>query len=923
MPVASSQSLRETEQRRASWKAKGKERALPLSLPKPMQSTMDRRDEGNGGAGGIVLPLDMVGTGVYDVAYTLPVKFGESGQQQFSLQVDTGSSDLWVASTSCSTSSCKLTQGRLYDPSNSNPTNVAFSISYLQGLAAGPVVWEKVSVGGYEISSQAMAAANDVQSEPLGPKFSGILGLALPLNSIIAEKIPPVTGNAPDGAAWASNLFSITPVSQAPAARFLSLSLARPDSDRIPSLLGIGRHPSALVPDPSKINYRTLVSERSGTLFWKASIRGISVYVDGVEKAVDIGRSNTGSVFPSAVLDSGVPLILTTTMIANGIYGAIGVSPASDGMYYVPCNKPLNITITVDDRPPIPLHPLDLTAEPPTDNKAQFCVGLIQTADVELSSPASSIGDMILGVPFLRNVYTVMAYTIPDPTGSFTGNSGDIDDTNDVPDPTIRPRLGLMALTDPTTALSEFNTVRVLNQALPPSSTGSTTSGTSGSTNSDANTRTINFGGKKLSVGIIILISLMSFFALCAVVWGARWLYYRKKFKKGAAKGAGIYDDMSLDQKAAYQLARRGSSGLGGGAGMPVSTMMAGADLRETRSRSYARKEGSTLSGSTIKEYVGYGDPEGDEFGFRKKRVSEEDDDTWNPSSATSWRGTEKDGDKTVVAGERGRKSLYEPLSASEADPSGPVALVLPDTVSSPPTPLRHDFLPQDLQQQAYIDQYSSPPSSSNPLPNEHRQTLSVDRPLLPAGHRHVPSVASVGSDEGLLPSETYIVQEPRRYSIQRESDNNRTSYVDQPKEDAEVDEQDDLGELGIANGVSMAGVGSASRTSKLSTLSLAPAFRDSNRIDISSSSFSSPQVGPSAARESVFSMSSYGSGVGISSRIEEEDTSPSRLVLHSDLIERISRENLDAEDVPKPDSPLAASNSALTRAATSSKTTP
>ncbi|KAF9546881.1 hypothetical protein CPC08DRAFT_796417 [Agrocybe pediades] len=331
-------------------------------------------------------------------------------------------------------------------------------------------------------------------------------------------------------------------------------------------------------------------------------------------------------------------------------------------------------------------------------------------------------------------------------------------------------------------------------------------SGTNGGTNNDANTRTINFGGKKLSVGIIILISLMSFFALCAVVWGARWLYYRKKFKKGAAKGAGIYDDMSLDQKAAYQLARRGSSGLGGAAGMPISSMMAGAELRETRSRSYARKEGSTLSGSTIKEYAGYGGPEGNEFGFRKKRVSEEDDDAWNPSSATFWRGTEKDGDKTVVAGERGRKSLYEPLSASEADLSGPVALILPDTVSSPPTPLRHDFLPQDLQQQAYIDQYSSP-SSSNPLPNEHRQTLCVDRPLLPAGHRHVPSVASVGSDEGLLPSE--------------DSDgNNRTSYVDQPKEDvAEVDEQDDLGELGIANGVSMAGVGSASQTSKSASL--------------------------------------------------------------------------------------------------------
>jgi len=175
------------------------------------------------------------------------------------------------------------------------------------------------------------AAASNVENEPLGPKFSGILGIALPLNSMIATTIPPVTNNDPDGAAWASNLFSITPVDHAPAARFLSLSLSRPGSDRVSSALGIGRHPTGLVPDPSLIRYSSLVSEQSGTLFWKVGVRAITVYVNGVARKVDVGRSNTGSVFPSAVLDSGVPLILTTSTIANAIYGAIGVNPSSDG----------------------------------------------------------------------------------------------------------------------------------------------------------------------------------------------------------------------------------------------------------------------------------------------------------------------------------------------------------------------------------------------------------------------------------------------------------------------------------------------------------------------------------------------------------------------------------------------------------------
>jgi hypothetical protein len=170
-----------------------------------------------------------------------------------------------------------------------------------------------------------------VQSESLSYNFNGILGLALPLNSLISQTIPPVTSNNPDGAAFASNLFSLTPSSSAPSARFISLSFSRQGSDAIPALLGIGKHPAEVVTDPSKILYSTLVSESSGTLFWKLRVRAITVYVDGVAKPVTLGQSSSGEAFPTAVLDSGVPLILTTSAIANGIYGAIGISPAQDG----------------------------------------------------------------------------------------------------------------------------------------------------------------------------------------------------------------------------------------------------------------------------------------------------------------------------------------------------------------------------------------------------------------------------------------------------------------------------------------------------------------------------------------------------------------------------------------------------------------
>ena len=177
-----------------------------------------------------------------------------------------------------------------------------------------------------------LAAADVVQNEDLAPNFNGILGLALPLNSIIASDIPPVTNNNPDGAAWASNLFSLTPVSTAPSSRFLSLALSRPGSDKIPAVLGIGQHPPSLVPDPSLILYSTLVGDKPGILFWKITVKAITVYMNGSMERIQLGNSVTGASSPIAVLDSGVSVILTTSDIANGIYGAIGINPASNGM---------------------------------------------------------------------------------------------------------------------------------------------------------------------------------------------------------------------------------------------------------------------------------------------------------------------------------------------------------------------------------------------------------------------------------------------------------------------------------------------------------------------------------------------------------------------------------------------------------------
>ncbi|KAJ8473849.1 hypothetical protein ONZ51_g7611 [Trametes cubensis] len=486
-----------------AWKGKGKEQEHPRDL--------HPREEGTGGAAGIVLPIQLLQESDYQSVYVLPLNIGSSGNS-FRLQVDTGSSDLWVASTSCSTSACNNVGGSRYNPSTSSPTGQTATVHYAEGEVDGPIVWDSVTLGGYNIDNQALIAAANVNSEPLSSSFNGVLGLALPLNSQIYQQIPSATSDVPDGAAFSSNLFGITPISTAPGARFFSIALERPGSDKVASTLGIGRHPSDLVPDPSKIQYSSIVQESVGPLFWQANVRAITVYVNGQPKPINLPLSSTGTNGqPSAILDTGVPLIVASQQIAYGIYGALGYEPASDGNFYIPCSQPLNISITLDDRSEMPLHPLDLTYFPPNEPSGETCIGAIQTPDhigFQLTQ-----ADMVLGVPFLRNTYTVLAYDKPDADGTFPANAGSS---------RTDPRLGLLSLTDPATAAEEFHQVRVLKQPL-----GASAGAAQGPTK------------KGLSVGIEVLIGLLGFFGLCFVLFGARMAYVKRKWhRKGAAVAA-------------------------------------------------------------------------------------------------------------------------------------------------------------------------------------------------------------------------------------------------------------------------------------------------------------------------------------------------------------------------------------------------
>ncbi len=423
------------------------------------------------------------------------------------------------------------------------------------------------------------------------------------------------------------------------------------------------------------------------------------------------------------------------------------------------------MSITIDNGPAIPLHPLDLTAQPPEDNKSDFCIGLIQVNNKVLTPPDSAIGDMILGVPFLRNVYTVMAYTPPNSVGSFSSpnNSAGISNTH------INPRLGLMSLTNPTRALDEFNTVRVLNRPI--------SSGTSSSnTTSINNTKTVNIGGTKLSMGVVVLLGLMSFIAFCGVLFLLWWLYMRRTFRRNQSLMGSEHDAGVIDRKTAYSLVR--------GFGNEAPGALSEDALREIRFRAYMRKEKSSTD-STVssdrtrvgslslgKQYGKEGEDDGqDEFGFSMKRVSGDEEVVWDPRTGLDW------GDDTPAQtgnGPVGEMDVTVDQDHSEAHNSTTSWKEYPAISHHP--------------------QYSDPEFI---VPVQHRPQNSVSVPLLSAQHEISPVAADESHDQDSPHSAMAIAPPPLpsdRYFLQETSDF----------------------ELGVLTGTSMAGVGTASRTSKM-----------------------------------------------------------------------------------------------------------
>ncbi|KAI9303376.1 aspartic peptidase domain-containing protein [Cunninghamella echinulata] len=148
--------------------------------------------------------------------------------QNFTVAVDTGSSDLWVPSTTCSTTDCPHSRFDSTQSSSFQNLSQSFDIKYGSGAVNGVYGKDTVIIGNVQVSNQQFGLASsakgvfDTDTTTVGgsgsssnnndPTPNGILGLGYPLlttNSQTRSNYNPVVFNMIEQKLIANAIFSI------------------------------------------------------------------------------------------------------------------------------------------------------------------------------------------------------------------------------------------------------------------------------------------------------------------------------------------------------------------------------------------------------------------------------------------------------------------------------------------------------------------------------------------------------------------------------------------------------------------------------------------------------------------------------------------------------------------------------------------
>ncbi|CAO3696601.1 unnamed protein product [Rhizopus stolonifer] len=305
----------------------------------------------------------------YDVEYYGEVTVGTPGVK-LKLDFDTGSSDLWFASTLCT--SCSSSQTK-YNP-NKSSTYAAdgrtWRISYGDGSTAGGILAkDNVNLGGLLIKQQTVELAKtESRSFASGPN-DGLLGLGFNTITTVRGVKTPV-----------DNLISQGLISKPIFGVYLGKHSTGGGGEYI-----FGGY------DSSKFKGQlTTVPVDSSNGWYSIDVKGATV-----------GGSKVAGSF-NGILDTGTTLLILPTSIASSVARAYGARDNGDGTYLISCDtsklKPLVFSIGSS------------TFEVPVDSlifeqQGSTCFAGFGYGDYDFA---------IIGDVFLKNNYVVFNQEVPE-----------------------------------------------------------------------------------------------------------------------------------------------------------------------------------------------------------------------------------------------------------------------------------------------------------------------------------------------------------------------------------------------------------------------------------------------------------------------------------------------------------------------------
>ncbi|WWC67946.1 uncharacterized protein I206_101865 [Kwoniella pini CBS 10737] len=358
-----------------------------------------------------------------DTSYSATIDVG-TPSQSLDIVLDTGSSDLWVASQDCTDGACigMTTYDTASSTTNVNLTS-AFSIEYGSGTAAGSLVQDLVTLGGYSVASQTFASCDEVSSGLLSSGVSGIMGLSW--QALAYSKATPWWLTLAKSSSWSDPLFAFH------LARYRNVAGAS-SIETDGGVATFGFLDSSLYSGDV-----TYVSVSGSAQYWQIPMASMKMQGE----TVSLGSSNM------AAIDTGTTLIGGPESLIQAIYANIPGSERMTGSYApyfaYPCSTTVDFEITFGGFT-IKITDQDFNLGRYTSDTT-MCTGAAYVQSLASTSPVQ----WIVGDAALKNTYTVFRYS-PAAVG-FANLAGAVTSSEAAQSTTIPDASAIAASTAPVT----------------------------------------------------------------------------------------------------------------------------------------------------------------------------------------------------------------------------------------------------------------------------------------------------------------------------------------------------------------------------------------------------------------------------------------------------------------------------------------